>query len=103
MATCSETRASTSRENEFEPDRSIQNFPEKLNFFWSQYSLFALEKSLRTAKRSYFFTSKKTILVTTLSETHALVFREYVGDETKSNPEQFKPDELLWSYSSLFA
>ena len=43
------------------------------------------------------------MLVTTLSETHALVFREYVAEETKSNPEQFKPDELFWSHSSLFA
>ena len=34
-------------------------------------------------------------LVTTLSETHALIFREFVAEGTKDNPEQFKPDELF--------
>ena len=43
------------------------------------------------------------MLVTTLSETHAFIFREYVAEETKSNPEQFKPDELFWFHSSVFA
>ena len=43
------------------------------------------------------------MLVTTLNETHAFIFREYVAEETKSNPEQFKPDELFWFHSSVFA
>ena len=95
--------------------KRVHLLPEKMNFnqtavfkifqrnFRSHYSLFALEKSLKTAKFSWFFTSKKTILVTTLSKTHALIFREYVVEEIKSNPEQFVSDQLFWFHSSVFA
>ena len=90
------------------------NFARKIYFFWVvgirgmisiiltffkakkqhsvKNSLFPLEKSLRTAKR----------LVTTLNETHALMFREYVAEKTKSNPEQFKPDGMFWFHSCVF-
>ena len=34
---------------------------------------------------------------------HAFIFREYVAEETKSNLEQFKPDELFWFHSFVLA
>ena len=42
-------------------------------------------------------------MVNTLSETLALIFMEYVAEESNSNPEQFKSDELFWFHSSVFA
>ena len=41
--------------------------------------------------------------MTTLSETHALTSREKVAEDTKSNQEQFKRDELFLLHSSVFA
>ena len=35
-------------------------------------------------------------MVTTLSETDALTSRKCVAEDTKSNPKQFKPYDLLW-------
>ena len=40
--------------------------------------------------------------MTTLSETHVLTSREKVPEDTKSNQEQFKPDELYWLHSPVF-
>ena len=45
----------------FNQKAAFKTFQRNLHFFWSHYSLFTLEKSLKTAKLSYFFTSKKTI------------------------------------------
>ena len=41
--------------------------------------------------------------MTTLSETHVLTSREKAPEDTKSNQEQFKPDELYWIHSPVFA
>ena len=41
-------------------------------------------------------------LVTTLSETRALTSRKYVAENTKCNPKQFKPCELLQLHFSVF-
>ena len=51
----------------------------------------------------HIFLTLKRLLVTTLSETHALTSREKVAEDTKSNQEQFKPDELFLLHASLFA
>ena len=51
----------------------------------------------------HIFLPLKRLLVTTLSETHALTSREKVAEDTKSNQEQFKPDELFLLHASLFA
>ena len=48
------------------------------------------------------FLSVKRPLVTTLSERHALIFKKYLTEDTKSSIKQFKPDELLWLHSSVF-
>ena len=42
-------------------------------------------------------------LVATFNETRAPTSRKYVAEDTKINPEQFKPDELFWYHSSVFA
>ena len=51
----------------------------------------------------HIFLPLKWLLVTTLSETYALTSREKVAEDTKSNQEQFKPDELFLLHASLFA
>ena len=49
------------------------------------------------------FLPLKISLVSTISETHALTFRKYIAEKSKSNPKQRKTYELLWLHSSLFA
>ena len=42
-------------------------------------------------------------LLTTFSETRTLTSRKHDLGDTKDNPKQSKPYELLWSHYSVFA
>ena len=49
------------------------------------------------------FLPLKRSLLTTVSDMRAFTSIKYVAEDNKSNPKQFKPYELLWLHSSVFA
>ena len=93
VANFSERQAPVSRKYVAGQGMNILKSSEKHKSLWSYSSVFALQ---------WLFTSKRP-LVTTLSETHTLTSRKYAAEDTNSNPKQFKPYELLWLHSSVFA
>ena len=72
--------AFTSRWYEVEQLVLIPNLSEIFEDFWSQYSVFALEKYSKNLSFKSIFTTKKT-LVATFSETRGPVSKEYVASQ----------------------
>ena len=58
MATFKKRYKLAPRKNESEPGRIIPNLSERLQFFWSHSSVFALEKQAKNLNFQSFFTSK---------------------------------------------
>ena len=79
----------------FNQTAAFKTFQRKLNVF-GHTTPFLLWKKALVLVNFHISLPLKRQLVTTRSETHALIFREYVAEGTKGNPEQFKPDEVFW-------
>ena len=79
MATFRETCAVPSRKYVSKPGMIIQTLSEKLQFFWSHASVFALERQLKKLNFQSILPLRDT-LVATFNETHAPTSRKYVAE-----------------------
>ena len=102
MATFSEMCALTSKQNVSETGMIILNLSEKLQFFWSHFSVFALEKQPEKLNIQSFLPLKET-LVATFNETRAPTSRKYVAGQGKVMSNRSKTFRTFWFHSSVFA
>ena len=80
MATFRETCAIPSRKYASEPGMAIPNLSEKLQFFWSHASVFALERKLKKLNFQSFLPLRNT-LVAAFNEMCAPTSRKYVAEK----------------------
>ena len=80
MATFRETCAVPSRKYVSEPGMIIPNLSEKLQFFWSHASVFALERKRKKLNSQRFLLLRDT-LVATFNDMCAPTSRKYVAEK----------------------
>ena len=101
-ATFSETCALFFRKDISEPGISIPNLLEKLQFFWSHSSIFALEKYPEYLNFNSFLPLRDA-LVASFNKRHAPTSRKYVDDQGMNILKSSEKHKLLLSHSSVFA
>ena len=85
-----------------EPGISIPNLLEKLQFFWSHSSIFALEKYPEYLNFNSFLPLRDA-LVASFNKRHAPASRKYVDDQGMNILKSSEKHKLLLSHSSVFA